>query len=259
MSLTKDAHPSDWGRQLSKVLRQIGFNSYMISLGPTPVEGNPLAGIITTFPKEWLEHYRCDGLINIDPILKHCRRELIPFFWDQERRRARGRSQRFWQERVEHGLRNGISIPLRYELLRGTLSVAFDADQAREHEAFCSEAVSQLFMLIPFMMAGLRHQLSTSVSAPNTLTPKEMECLHWAGAGKTTWEISHILGCSERTVDFHLLNARRKLGSINRQQAVGIAAGCGLIASSTRLRLHAEGSDTRLDSRDSETLKTVSV
>ncbi len=78
----------------------------------------PLAGLITTFPKHWLEHYRCDGLIEIDPILRHCRRELVPLFWDSERRRARGRSRHFWEQREQHGLRSGVSIPLRYEMLR---------------------------------------------------------------------------------------------------------------------------------------------
>ncbi|WP_259695928.1 autoinducer binding domain-containing protein [Pseudomonas frederiksbergensis] len=160
ISLAKDANRCDWERLLHKVLRQLGFGSYLISLGPAaPRDTDPLAGLITTFPKRWLEHYRCDGLIEIDPILRHCRRELVPFFWDSERRRARGRSRHFWQQREQHGLRSGLSIPLRYELLRGTLSVALDDTQITEQEAFSNPAVYQLFMLIPYLLAGMRHQL----------------------------------------------------------------------------------------------------
>ncbi|WP_434627588.1 autoinducer binding domain-containing protein [Pseudomonas sp. Z6-14] len=160
MSLAKDANRCDWERLLNKVLRQLGFGSYPISLGPAaPRDTDPLAGLITTFPKRWLEHYRGDGLIEIDPILRHCRRELLPFFWDSERRRARGRSRHFWQQREQHGLRSGLSIPLRYELLRGTLSVAFDDTQITEQEGFSNPAVYQLFMLIPYLLAGMRHQL----------------------------------------------------------------------------------------------------
>ncbi|WP_457967355.1 autoinducer binding domain-containing protein [Pseudomonas sp. R4-84] len=98
-------------------------------------------------------------MIEIDPILRHCRRELLPFFWDSERRRARGRSRHFWQQREQHGLRSGLSIPLRYELLRGILSVAFDDTQITEQEGFSNPAVYQLFMLIPYLLAGMRHQL----------------------------------------------------------------------------------------------------
>ncbi len=52
------------------------------------------------------------------------------------------------------------------------------------------------------------------------LTPREIECTHWAAQGKTSWEISIILGISERTVNFHLTNSMQKTGSINRQQLV---------------------------------------
>ncbi|WP_058546255.1 helix-turn-helix transcriptional regulator [Pseudomonas fluorescens] len=229
-SLAKDANRCDWERLLNKVLRQLGFGSYLISLGPTaPRDTDPLAGLITTFPKHWLEHYRCDGLIEIDPILRHCRRELVPLFWDSERRRARGRSRHFWEQREQHGLRSGVSIPLRYEMLRGTLSVAFDDTQITEQKGFSNPAVYQLFMLIPYLLAGIRHQLHRPAQPRQDLTPKEMDCLYWASEGKTTWEISHILTCSERTIDFHLLNARRKLGSVSRQQAVSAAVACGLV------------------------------
>lgn len=52
------------------------------------------------------------------------------------------------------------------------------------------------------------------------LTPREIECTHWAVQGKTSWEISRILGITERTVNFHLTNSMQKTGSINRQQLV---------------------------------------
>jgi len=240
MNLAKDAHRCDWERQLNKVLRQLGFSSYLISLGPaTPRDTDPLAGLITTFPKRWLDQYRGDGLIDIDPILRHCRRELVPFFWDRERRRARGRSRHFWQQRELYGLRSGLSIPLRYELLRGTLSVALDDTDITEPDAFSNPAVYQLFMLIPYLLAGMSHQLRGPAPPRQDLTPKELDCLYWASAGKTTWEISHILTCSERTIDFHLLNARRKLGSVNRQQAVGAAAAFGLVMPTITPAVHA--------------------
>ena len=35
------------------------------------------------------------------------------------------------------------------------------------------------------------------------LSPRELECLKWAAAGKTAWETSIILDISEGTVKFH--------------------------------------------------------
>jgi DNA-binding NarL/FixJ family response regulator len=52
------------------------------------------------------------------------------------------------------------------------------------------------------------------------LTDREAEALTWAARGKTSAEIASILGLSKRTVDFHLDNAREKLGVSTRIQAV---------------------------------------
>jgi len=56
------------------------------------------------------------------------------------------------------------------------------------------------------------------------LRQREVETLTWAARGKTFWEIGEILGLSKRTVEFHLENARRKLGVATRTQALIKAA-----------------------------------
>ena len=52
------------------------------------------------------------------------------------------------------------------------------------------------------------------------LTDREVETLTWSARGKTSDEIAVILGLSKRTVDFHIDNARAKLGVSTRIQAV---------------------------------------
>jgi LuxR family quorum sensing-dependent transcriptional regulator len=61
------------------------------------------------------------------------------------------------------------------------------------------------------------------------LSPREVECLGLAAAGKSEWEISRILGISEHTSEKHLLNAKMKLGAVNRVQAVAEAIRRGFI------------------------------
>lgn len=56
------------------------------------------------------------------------------------------------------------------------------------------------------------------------LAERERETLTWAARGKTFAEIGEILGLSRRTVEFHLDNARRKLGVPTRTQALVKAA-----------------------------------
>jgi DNA-binding NarL/FixJ family response regulator len=66
-------------------------------------------------------------------------------------------------------------------------------------------------------------------SSQMKLSDREVETLTWAARGKTSAEIAQILGTTKRTVDFHLDNARGKLGVANRTEAVMKAAQGGLI------------------------------
>ncbi|MGP0089650.1 MAG: response regulator transcription factor [Xanthobacteraceae bacterium] len=56
------------------------------------------------------------------------------------------------------------------------------------------------------------------------LNDREVETLTWAARGKTSAEIAQILGVTKRTVDFHIDNARIKLGAATRIQAAIKAA-----------------------------------
>jgi len=61
------------------------------------------------------------------------------------------------------------------------------------------------------------------------LTGRELQCLAWVSQGKTSWETASILGLSERTVNFHLCNASRKLNVYGRQACVARAIYLGLL------------------------------
>ncbi|MEI7569139.1 MAG: helix-turn-helix domain-containing protein [Alcaligenaceae bacterium] len=65
-----------------------------------------------------------------------------------------------------------------------------------------------------------------------TLSERELECLEWVSFGKTSWETALILGVSERTINFHLINACRKLNVYGRQAAVALALRQNLLHSS---------------------------
>jgi DNA-binding response OmpR family regulator len=51
------------------------------------------------------------------------------------------------------------------------------------------------------------------------MSDREVELLTWAARGKTSAEIAIIVGLAKRTIDFHLDNARIKLGAANRIEA----------------------------------------
>ncbi|PHS19227.1 MAG: hypothetical protein COA86_06105 [Kangiella sp.] len=61
------------------------------------------------------------------------------------------------------------------------------------------------------------------------LTPRELQVIQWIANGKTAWEISKIIGISERTVYFHLNNCKRKLEASTKTQAAVNALRQGII------------------------------
>ncbi|SCZ10431.1 LuxR family transcriptional regulator, quorum-sensing transcription factor LasR [Pseudomonas sp. NFACC15-1] len=61
------------------------------------------------------------------------------------------------------------------------------------------------------------------------LTRKETEVLQWSAAGKSSWEISQIVNCSEAGVNYHFSNIRRKFGVSSRWTAAFKALELGLI------------------------------
>lgn len=65
------------------------------------------------------------------------------------------------------------------------------------------------------------------------LTDRELCCLQWAALGKTSWEMGVILGLTERTINFHIHNACRKLGVHSRQAAITAALQHGLLPALT--------------------------
>ncbi len=69
-----------------------------------------------------------------------------------------------------------------------------------------------------YSIADRSHSISTTPDSQ--ISARERECLQWAAKGKTSWEISQILGVTESTIIYHLRNATRKLDAANRLHAV---------------------------------------
>jgi DNA-binding CsgD family transcriptional regulator len=62
------------------------------------------------------------------------------------------------------------------------------------------------------------------------LSPRQREVLAWSAEGKTTWETSIIIKCTEATVNYHLRQVIRKLEATNKTHAVSRALHLGLIS-----------------------------
>lgn len=82
-------------------------------------------------------------------------------------------------------------------------------------------------------------RINEEIKSVSKLSSRESDCLFWACEGKTAWEISKIMGLSQRTVTFHFMNVTNKLRANNRQHAVALAIMQGIIKPSLeRIKAH---------------------
>lgn len=82
--------------------------------------------------------------------------------------------------------------------------------------------------LVPHLAESLKRISDSIISIKRkketfNITPREIEVLKWLTNGKSSWEISVILKCSERVVYWHVENIMKKLDAVNRTHAVAIA------------------------------------
>jgi DNA-binding CsgD family transcriptional regulator len=89
-------------------------------------------------------------------------------------------------------------------------------------------AYSDLHLYALYLFARLAH-LDKPRGIAVTLAPRELDCLRWSAAGKTSGEIAAILGVSENTVNSYLAAAAQKMNAVNRVQTVAQAIRLGLL------------------------------
>jgi LuxR family quorum sensing-dependent transcriptional regulator len=94
----------------------------------------------------------------------------------------------------------------------------------------CCLSASRLHLMALYAFDHLRRLQWPPAAPRSVLTEREREVLVWIAQGKSAWEIGEILNISERTVHKHAQTCMRKVGAVNRTQAVAVALRGSLIA-----------------------------
>ena len=84
---------------------------------------------------EWLCVYTVKRYADIDPIVSHCRNEVMPLFWDPKIgwENSDPKVQGFMKDVVKHGFGSGLALPLKQEgVPNGLFSIT--SDQSLEIE-----------------------------------------------------------------------------------------------------------------------------
>ena len=212
---------------LQRLAERYGLNGYLLITVPAETVSDFSSNVLlTSWSGEMLRGYDEAGLFCGSPVIGRLRRSTTPFVYDTEttnRRRADGKEEIAVHLFARYGLSRGAYFPAHNAAgLRGALAFGGMRDTLGLRE------MAELNAIANAVFARVV-DLSAAGHAGATLSRREIECLSWASAGKTSMEMSEILGLSEYTVNHYLNRATRKLDAVNRAQAVAKAVRAGLL------------------------------
>jgi len=226
-----DAPEEDaWFDAVEQLARSWGFDQVLLAILPRPGMRLEDAFVRTNYAPAWRQTYSEEGFAYVDPTVSHCATRSAPLLWSPAVF-ATAPQKSMYEEAQSHGLRAGVTLPIHGSHQEaGMLCFVSDTDPDDDFAKLVNRALPDLALLRDLVMdTSQRHLATHAQGLMPKLTPRELECLRWTALGKSTWEISHILSCSEAVVNFHMKNIRAKFGVNSRRAAAVIATQLGLI------------------------------
>lgn len=215
-------------RFMKQIGEYFGAKFFMVMNMP-PIDALHLAScsVITNWPAELLSDYDQATLLPTSPIFHRLRNTSLPVLFDLAT---------IARERDARTADRAIHILRAHNLLRNASFPVFDFAGNRGAVAISGEWGELSFtdvVLLHYVSAHVFNRLAEiremDACVKETLTEREIECLSWTSAGKTSIEIAEIMGLSEHTINHYLNRATKKLDTVNRTQAVAKSLRLGLI------------------------------
>ncbi|WP_417434207.1 helix-turn-helix transcriptional regulator [Hoeflea sp.] len=202
---------------LLQVVGDFGIE-HMIYTG-LPVGNNSIDPLVKTnrFPQEWWNRYVELDYAKKDAVCQQVYSTMSPFVWHdvQPGFTSRDGAARIAGEAAEHGLVDGYIVPVfsRDEWLS---AISFAAPK----RLILSQKERGALNLMAIYTSSAIERRQQKRPARGKLSTREREVLLWTSAGKSCWDVSVILGISEKTVRYHTAQIRTKLNATNTTHAV---------------------------------------
>ncbi|WP_170244957.1 helix-turn-helix transcriptional regulator [Pararhodospirillum oryzae] len=221
---------------LTSAMARLGFRHACYHVVRLDATGGRMPYVLHNYGNSWADHYFREGFLEIDPVLKAGPVNPLPFHWnDVVNADTLNRDQtRMFSDAREAGIRDGYSIPIvGPHQDQATVTVIPDeaGDAGRRLIEDCKHLVHVMaFYFDRHARSPLINERLSSRRQKSLLSPREQEVLRWTARGKTSSEIAEILELSTKSVEFHLDNAKKKLGTYSKTHAVVKALTLGLVA-----------------------------
>ena len=229
--LLQSTDENEWSSALFRLAKSCGFEQMVY--GAVPNKKQPLenAFLRSNYAPDWRQIYDTGKLHYVDPTVAHCLKSTLPLLWEPGIFKTPEEKQ-FYEEACAYGLRSGITYPIHGANGEfGVISFVCDVSSNKNLMRDLKRSLPDLALARDFVFeSSLQFMQPLIVNREEVhLTNRELECLKWAMAGKSSWEISRILNRSEATINFHIANIKQKFEVGSRQQAIIKAIRLGLL------------------------------
>lgn len=219
-----------WQEQVFLLTKELGFDQTLYAVLKSKSEPIENAYLRSNYSDTWRDTYDKQGLGYVDPTVTHCLNSSIPLLWTPECFVNQPQKE-MYEEATGYGLRSGIIFPIHGSNGEfGMMSFVSEHLANRSSQKEIMQCMSALSLIRDYVFESSKKFIHyQSPDDEVKLTPREREVIQWTVAGKSSWEISMILNCSESTVNFHLSNLRQKLNVNTKQQIIVKALKLGII------------------------------
>lgn len=183
-----------------------------------------------TYDQTWEPHYRDQGYVGVDPVVKGALRQFHPIDWKKLDWSSKLARQCF-AEAVDAGIGNqGYSIPIRGPNGQFALFTVNQTASDKEWETFRKSFGRDMLLISHYTHEKAMEILQpTDLVDAKELSPRERDALSLLGAGRSRGQVAEQLQISEHTLRVYIDTARHKLGAMNTTHAVAIALKQGKI------------------------------
>lgn len=184
--------------------------------------------LVSNWPAELVRKYDAAGAFHLSRLALDTGTTKLPVHGDAELLAPVDGGEAEMREAValaaSHGLAAFTAFPLHSTACDPYLMVFAGSRPPPERPE-----LADLYFTSVQLFECLEKTFSAGAGGREKLSGREIECLRWAAAGKSSDEIGIILGISAYTVSSYFKSAARKLQAVNRMQAIACALRLKLI------------------------------
>lgn len=217
-----------WSERIFQLATKLGFNQSLLIVRQSKLEPLENAYIRINYSlRDEISYYQ--QLISyLAQAVVGCFKYVSPFIWTIDSIKHNEEQKNIYEEALKYEFKFGVIFPIYGSNGECGIYALFSQQEgSKQFQNEIFQSIAQLALLKEYVFESSKKFLLTKKKVH--LTPREKEIIEWTLIGKSCWEISMILYCSETTINFHMNNIRNKFNVRTKQQIMVKAVTLGLV------------------------------